>query len=183
MKKIVIYVLCFILLFSGCKNETQLNVTPGTSNSGDEKQPTLMYPPIDPPDYVEPTPFILEPEADYVLVDNISFRRGENIDGEILFIGEALEKITVKDEGDAYSQLIFILKEENHKLLYQISSELIQSGEKISCWIGNEQIFAAEFSHPIIDGTFSVEGQPFQLDKCVAYFHQFYGISEGKNAQ
>ena len=124
---------------------------------------------------VIPTPTPAPSEAPK-LVDNIAFRRGETIEGELLFTGEVLQEVYVTTTpGTSEYALSLIFTQEGATLLEQYSKELVSSKEKLSLWIGEEQIFAAKFAEKITGGQMQLTGN-LSSEKVYELYNKFYGI-------
>ena len=152
MKKIFVFALTFMIMlcFFACD---------------DGKQPVIPT----------PTP---APTETPKLVDNITFRRGETIEGELLFTGDALQEVFVTtDPVTARYALNLHFTEAGAALLEQYSRELKSSKEKLSLWIGEERIICAGFEDVISDGKMQVVGN-FTSEKVNELYNKFYGITQ-----
>lgn len=150
MKKFFVFALALmiVLCFFSCDNGKQPVI------------PTLTPAPTDAPQ----------------LVDNIAFRRGETIDGELLFTGDALQEVFVTQDPTFSEYALNIhFTEAGAPLLEQYSRELMASEEKLSLWIGNERIFCAGFEDVIPDGKMQLMGN-FTSEEIYAIYDKFYGI-------
>ena len=76
-----------------------------------------------------------------VFVDNIYFRKGESIDGEIVLTSEHIKNVTVGFNFLNSYVLNFTLTDEGTPLLYECSVELSQTGGKLSIWVGDEKYY------------------------------------------
>ena len=113
------------------------------------------------------------------LVDNITFRRGETINGELLFTGEALQAVSVvQDPAFSEHALNLQFTQEGATLLEKYSKELAASEEKLSVWIGEERIICAAFTEKITGDTMQVRGSSYHIDKINELYNKFYGITE-----
>ena len=151
MKKIFICFLCILSILSLCSCET-------------EKQPSLT-----------PNPSSTKNPS---LVDNVYFRKGETSDGEILFTEDDLQEVSIFQEPTFSNYgLLFTFTEDGKELLYQITLTLSQNEDRISIWIGNEQIACATVSEPLRDGKMQITGMALTQKTVTEWYHKFYGIA------
>lgn len=156
MKKLTFCLLiCTILLsaFAGCAEEKQPKVspTPEASATADNQKETLA--------------------------DNITFRRGESADGEVLFTGEALENVYVTQDEMGYYILRLSFTENGKQLLARYTTELAANQEALSIWIGEEQISCATVTEAILDGQCNLIDTSYTAEDVTELRNKFYGIT------
>lgn len=123
-----------------------------------------------------PTPYEVHPKDTDTLVNTITFRRGDDLDGETLFTGDSLEEVYVSyDALDGAAMLHFIFTEKAKETLYDYSSELSQTNESLSIWIADERICSAKLMQPIDDGQFTLLSDS-SMERAMELYNKFYGI-------
>lgn len=150
MKKLTLFLLICTLLLSAC------------AGCADNSQPT-----------VTPTPA----NAEETLMDNITFRRGESADGEVLFTGEALEDVYVTQDETGYCMLRLSFTENGKQLLAQYTTELAANKEALSIWIGEEQISCGTVTEAILDGQCNLIDTSYTAEDVTELRNKFYGIT------